>query len=401
MNIYLNNLIQKYKKQKNINWKNVISLKNDNTISYNKLENLNNNNILSKVAILKLNGGLGTSMGCVGPKSIIPVKNNFTFLDIICNQVNSLNIKHNVNIPLILMNSLNTEKDTKHICKKYNIDILHFNQNFLPRMNLNFEPLSTELKENESDLWYPPGHGDIYNALINSDILTDLLEKGIKYIFISNSDNLGAVFDEKILQFMDSNNKDFVMEVVEKTLADVKGGTLIEYENRINLLEVAQVPEEHLNEFYDIEKFKYFNTNNIWLNIEKLSSKIEMEVIYNPKKLKDNTPVVQLEIAMGSAIKSFENSAIINVPRYRFRPVKKCQDLFLIQSELFDLDENYNINCKVKELPSVKFSDNYKKLNDYLEAFQNGIPKLKDLESIEVNDFRIFTEIELKGTVKF
>ena len=144
-------------------------------------------------------------------------------------------------LPLILMNSLNTELDTKNICKKYDIDILHFNQNFLPRLNKDFTPIKESYKEEEKDFWYPPGHGDIYNALLNSNVYNELKQKGIKYIFISNSDNLGATFDAKILEYMHSNNKDFIMEVVEKTLQDVKGGTLINYNNRINLLEVAQV----------------------------------------------------------------------------------------------------------------------------------------------------------------
>jgi len=384
MNTYLKNLISTYQTQKNINWNEVLPISEQKTISYNSLKKKNNDNILSKVAILKLNGGLGTSMGCVGPKSIIPIKNNLTFLDIICNQVNSLNVKYNANIPLILMNSLNTEIDTKHICKKYNIDILYFNQKFLPRMNLNFEPLSNKFKEDEKDLWYPPGHGDIYNSLLNSEILNDLIKRGIKYLFISNSDNLGAVFDEKILQFIDLNNKDFVMEVVEKTLADKKGGILIEYKNRINLLEVAQVPEEHLDEFYDIEKFRYFNTNNIWLNIEKLTSNIEMDVIYNAKKLKDGTSVVQLEIAMGSAIKSFKNSAVINVPRNRFRPVKTCEDLFLIHSDLFDLDKNFHINCSFEKMQKDKFFDDIP-INKLIKSY--NITNIKD----KINVFMFLT----------
>ncbi len=397
MNNYLKKLINTYKSQNDIIWENVESLRLEQTVKYFDLKNNKNLEILNQTAILKLNGGLGTSMGCTGPKSIINIKNNLSFLDIICNQIKILNEKYKSNIPLVLMNSLNTDIDSKNICQKYDIDILHFNQNFLPRLNKNFVPLKESYKEEEKDFWYPPGHGDIYNALLNSNVYTELKQRGIKYLFISNSDNLGATFDAKILEYMYSNNKDFIMEVVEKTLQDVKGGTLINYNERINLLEVAQVPKEHLNEFYDIKTFKYFNTNNIWLNLDMLNDDINMEVIYNPKKLTDGTEIIQLEVAMGSAIKSFENSSIIVVNRNRFKPVKKCQDLFLLQSGLYELDDAFNLICKVDNLPLIKFSDNYKKLNDFQKAFPNGIPKINNLKSLIVNSFRIFDENELEG----
>ncbi len=142
--LYLDNLIENYKNQNNIEWNNVKSLHETQSISYNSFENsqetalVKDKSILNKVAILKLNGGLGTSMGCTGPKSIINIKDNLSFLDIICNQIKVLNKKYSSNIPLVLMNSLNTESDTKNICKNYDIDILHFNQNFLPRLSKDF-----------------------------------------------------------------------------------------------------------------------------------------------------------------------------------------------------------------------------------------------------------------------
>ena len=272
----MDKLINEFKKQKDIIWENVKSVDSNKIINYDDLTKFNNN-LLNKVAILKLNGGLGTSMGCTGPKSAIKVKNDLTFLDIIIKQIEKMDVK----IPLILMNSLNTETETKNICKNSNIEILHFNQNFYPRLDTNFNSFKTEFNEDELDYWYPPGHGDLYNALLNSDVYPKLLKKGIKYLFISNSDNLGANFDSKILNYMNENNIDFLMEVVPKTKADIKGGALIEYQNKINLLEVAQVPEDKLDEFYNIEKFKYFNTNNIWLNLEKITDDIKMDVIYH------------------------------------------------------------------------------------------------------------------------
>ena len=104
---YLHSLITQYHKQESINWESVKSIDRQNVLEYNNLSQKMNTDLLNKFAIIKLNGGLGTSMGCSGPKSTIKVKDDLTFLDIICRQVITLNIKHSVNIPLIFMNSLN------------------------------------------------------------------------------------------------------------------------------------------------------------------------------------------------------------------------------------------------------------------------------------------------------
>lgn len=45
--------------------------------------------------------------------------------------------------------------------------------------------------ENPHLEWCPPGHGDLYAALYGSGRLDELLKKGVKYMFVSNSDNLG------------------------------------------------------------------------------------------------------------------------------------------------------------------------------------------------------------------
>ena len=399
---YLQSLISQYHDQEPINWDLVKSINNDKVEDYNHLSQNINTELLDKLAIIKLNGGLGTSMGCSGPKSTIRVKNDLTFLDIICKQVISLNVKYTTNIPLVFMNSLNTESETTKICQEYekHIEIHHFNQNFLPRMSTGFNPLATEYNDSEKNLWYPPGHGDIYQALRQSEVFKQLESRGIKYLFISNSDNLGATIDLKILQSMYDSQKDFIMEVVPKTLADVKGGSLIKYKDKIQLLEVAQVPEKNLDEFYNIQKFKYFNTNNIWITLDSLKDNNPlMEVIYNPKKLSDGTPIVQLEIAMGSAIKSFNKSGLVSVPRTRFRPVKKCQDLFLIMSNLFNLDEMFLLQTNVNKLPLIKFSDDYKKIQDFSRAFPKGIPDISKLESLILDNFKVFDSGLLEGNI--
>ena len=95
--------------------------------------------------------------------------------------------------------------------------------------------------------WYPPGHGDVYPSLKRSGLLDKFIKEGKEFIFISNIDNLGATVDVEILNLLLHPNNgnsscDFLMEVTDKTRADVKGGTLIRYEDRLQLLEIAQVP---------------------------------------------------------------------------------------------------------------------------------------------------------------
>ena len=94
--------------------------------------------MLDKLVVVKLNGGLGTSMGCKGPKSVIPVRNDLTFLDLTVQQIEYLNQKFDADVPLILMNSFNTDEDTQKIIKKYSgfkVRILTFNQSRYPRIN--------------------------------------------------------------------------------------------------------------------------------------------------------------------------------------------------------------------------------------------------------------------------
>ena len=195
--------------------------------------------------------------------------------------------------------------------------------------------------------WYPPGHGDFYLSFSNSGLLDQFIKEGREYCFISNVDNLGATVDLNILSMLLNNQTpnpiDFVMEVTDKTKADVKGGTLIQYENHLRLLEIAQVPKEHVDDFKSIKTFKIFNTNNIWIRLPSKSctyeatwslpcdaaycwlliyfhlmitgiqealktNGLDMEVIVNNKTLDNGLNVIQLETAVGSAMKSFNSS---------------------------------------------------------------------------------------------
>jgi UTP--glucose-1-phosphate uridylyltransferase len=234
------------------------------------------------------------------------------------------------------MNSFNTEDDTQRIIQKYqghNIDILTFNQSRFPRITReSLLPLPRDYNAS-IESWYPPGHGDIFDALANSGTLDQLIARGKEIIFISNVDNLGAIVDLNILQHMANTKAEYIMELTDKTKADVKGGTIIDYDGTVRLLEIAQVPSDHVEEFKSIKKFKYFNTNNIWLNLKAIKRVVEnhelkLEIIPNvktisvDKKGESDLNVLQLETAVGAAIRHFKGAHGVNVPRRRFLPVK-------------------------------------------------------------------------------
>ncbi|KAI5408144.1 hypothetical protein KIW84_054109 [Lathyrus oleraceus] len=329
-------------------------------------------NLLDKLVVLKLNGGLGTTMGCTGPKSVIEVRDGLTFLDLIVIQIENLNSKFGSNVPLLLMNSFNTHDDTQKIVEKYtnsNVEIHTFNQSQYPRLVVDdFLPLPSK-GQTGKDGWYPPGHGDVFPSLMNSGKLDTLLS-----------------------------------QVTPKTLADVKGGTLISYEGR--LLEIAQVPDEHVSEFKSIEKFKIFNTNNLWVNLKAIKRLVEadalkMEIIPNPKEV-DGVKVLQLETAAGAAIKFFDKAIGINVPRSRFLPVKATSDLLLVQSDLYTLQDGFVVRNQARENPenpSIELGPEYKKVSSFLGRFKS-IPSIVELDSLKVaGDVWFGAGVTLKGKV--
>ncbi|KAL8550087.1 hypothetical protein ACS0TY_008788 [Phlomoides rotata] len=365
--------------------------------------------LLDKLVVLKLNGGLGTTMGCTGPKSVIEVRNGLTFLDLIVIQIEYLNTKYGCNVPLLLMNSFNTHDDTLKIVEKYtksNIDIHTFNQSQYPRLVVeDFTPLPSK-GNNTKEAWYPPGHGDVFPSLKNSGKLDALLSKGKEYVFVANSDNLGAVVDLKILNHLVKNKNEYCMEVTPKTLADVKGGTLISYEGKVQLLEIAQVPDEHVNEFKSIEKFKIFNTNNLWVNLQAINRLVEadalkMEIIPNPKEV-DGIKVLQLETAAGAAIRFFDHAIGSNVPRSRFLPVKATSDLLLVQSDLYTLADGFVTRNPARANPanpSIDLGPEFKKVANFLSRFKS-IPSIIELDSLKVTgDVWFGLGVTLKGKV--
>lgn len=406
-------LFDRYLESRNkpkIAWDKIKPPKDDNIITYDKLsppEASQIRHLLNKLVIVKLNGGLGTSMGCTGPKSVIQVRNDLTFLDLTVQQIEDLNKRYDCDVPLVLMNSFNTNSDTLNLIRKYKdrkVKIYTFMQSKYPRINK--ETLMPEAGE-----FYPPGHGDFYESFYDSQLLQQFINEEREYCFVSNIDNLGADVDLNILSELITKGTEaptYVMEVTDKTMADVKGGTLVEYEDKLMLLEIAQVPREHVDEFKSVRKFKIFNTNNLWMSLKSIDSlvrhsSLDLDIIVNPKHLDTGIDVIQLETAAGAAMKFFDRAIGINVPRSRFLPVKKTSDLLLIMSDLYKLDNGRLVMNPARAFPSiplVKLGDeHFSKVREFQSRFAS-IPDVLELNHLTVSgDVTFGKSVSLRGTV--
>jgi len=270
-------------------------------------------------------------------------------------------------------------------------------------------------EKNPSNEWCPPGHGDLYAALAGSGWLDALLSGGVKYAFVSNSDNLGAVLDAGLLRYFAESEMPFLMEATRRTGADKKGGHLAvrNADNQLLLREVAQCAEGDLDEFQNIDKHQYFNTNSLWIRLDVLKDLLEKEngvlplpMIKNKKTIdprdKKSTVVYQLEVAMGAAIESFPGSGAICVPRSRFAPVKTTSDLFALRSDAYEQTPDGRIAlvaARESKPPVIDLSDEYKMV-DSLEGL--GMPSLIKVGKLTVRGSVRFADgVTIVGDVSF
>ena len=364
---------------------------------------------LGKLAIIKLNGGSGTSMGLTRAKSLLPVRDGRTFLDIIVRQVLRLREKTGREIPLVFMNSFSTHTDTMLAIEGFDNGAtrvpLAFIQHKSPKILQ--EDLSPAVWDKNPELeWNPPGHGDIYTSMVTSGSLQKLLEAGFEYAFISNSDNLGAVVDPAIFGFMIANDLPFLMEVADRTPSDKKGGHLcrLKTTGRLALRETAQCPKENIHSFQDIETYSFFNTNSIWVNLKVLEKvftyhgMMPLDLIVNSKHLDPrdaSSPMAyQLETAMGAAISSFRQAQVISVPRTRFAPVKTCNDLLNVMSDNFVLTgEQTVVPNPARLLGPIEIDLDpqfFHKIDEFQLRFPHGAPSLLGCSSLRVKGDIVF-----------
>ena len=315
---------------------------------------------LDEAVVLKLNGGLGTSMGMTQAKSLIEAKDGQTFLDVIARQVLELRERSGARLPLVLMDSFHTHDDALAALRHADLESdvpLDFVQHKEPKIRVD-DLMPVEWPDDPSLEWCPPGHGDLYTALLTSGMLDALLERGYRYAFVSNSDNLGAVLEPRILAWMAREEIPFAMEVTRRTEADRKGGHLARRpDGGYVLRETAQTPEEDLDALQDISRHRYVNTNNLWVDLRALGDVLRerdgvlgLPLIVNSKTVdpgdKSTPEVFQLETAMGAAIGVFDGAQPVAVPRRRFSPVKTTEDLLALRSDAYVLTDDARVELR-------------------------------------------------------
>jgi UTP--glucose-1-phosphate uridylyltransferase len=385
---------------------------------------------LDQAVVIKLNGGLGTSMGMDRAKSLLEVKDGMSFLDVIARQVLALREAGGARVPLVLMNSFYTRDDSLALLERYDelaSDVpFDFVQHKEPKLLVDgLAP--AEWPRDPSLEWCPPGHGDIYPALLTSGMLATLLERGYRYAFMSNSDNLGAVLDPRILAWFAQEGLPYACEVTERTAADKKGGhiAVLKETGGLILRETAQTPDGDMDAFTDVDRHPYFHVNNLWVDLRALDELLRerdgvigLPMIVNEKTVdpgdSSSPAVYQLETAMGAAIEVFtertsssgtgHGARAIRVPRSRFVPVKKTSDLLVLRSDAYVLADGGRIELAgARDAPPlVELDDEHYKLLPRFDAhFPAGPPSLVEAERLEVvGDVTFGRDVAVRGSVR-
>ena len=375
---------------------------------------------LAHTVVIKLNGGLGTSMGMTRAKSLLSVKEGHCFLDVIAKQVLWLRERHACSVPLLLMNSFRTRDDSlavlaRHagLAGKLPLDFL---QHKVPRIRAD-DHTPIVWPAEPSYEWCPPGHGDLYTALLTSGVLDALVEAGFRTAFVSNADNLGAVLDLELLGWFAESGAPFAMEVKERTIADRKGGHLaLRKGGGLILRETAQCPEDERAEFEDISLYRFFNTNNLWLDLPALRETLRardgvlgLPMIKNRKPVdpadSDSPEVIQLETAMGAALSVFEGARTIRVPAHRFAPVKTTNDLLVVRSDAYELAPDFRVVPAPGAHPEDTLIDLdptcFKHIDSMEERFPEGTPSLRACRELVVRgDVSFGADVVIRGVVR-
>lgn len=400
---------------------------------------------LDHTVVIKLNGGLGTSMGLTGPKSLLRVRGEDTFLDLTARSLLDLRARTGHQVPLVLMDSFATRDPSLAALARHG-DLSgplprDFLQNRVPKLDA--DTLAPAEHPTDPELtWAPPGHGDFYPALAGSGMLRTLLDQGFRYAFVSNIDNLGAVLDPRILGHVVATGVPFLMEVADRTAADRKGGHLArrrptpdarsadggsasadgrsgdavagqgQGQGGLVLREIAQTREADLDAFADTATHRYFNTNSLWVDLRALDAAmtaaggvLSLPMIVNHKTVDPTDPasrrVVQLETAMGAAIATFPGAGALRVPRSRFLPVKTTNDLLVLRSDAYEVrDGALHLVAGRDSAPLVDLDGHFTLVGDFDTRFPGGPPSLVDADSLTVRGDVVFgAGVTVRGAV--
>jgi UTP--glucose-1-phosphate uridylyltransferase len=375
---------------------------------------------LDGLVVIKLNGGLGTSMGMSKAKSLLPARDGLSFLDITARQILHAREKYRARLPLVLMNSFRTRDDSLAALAAYpDLPVakvpLDFLQNREPKL-VAADLTPVEWPADPSLEWCPPGHGDLYTALNASGLLAELLDQGLRYAFVSNADNLCATPDPHAAAWFVESGAPFVSEVCRRTAMDRKGGHLAvrKRDGQLILRETAQTAPEDQEALADVSRHRYVTANNLWIDLRAVAATLEqrhgvlgLPLIRNEKTVdpsdKTSPEVIQIETAMGAAVEVFEGAQALEVERTRFLPVKSTNDLLALRSDVYRLadDDLVTLAAGRDDAPTIDLDpDFYKLVNDFDARFPDGPPSLKQARSLSVRgDWTFDAGVVVRGDV--
>ena len=358
---------------------------------------------IRKTAVIKLNGGLGTSMGMDRAKSLLCVRRGLSFLDIIARQVLHLRTQYDAPLPLMFMNSFRTSADTMEALARY--------EDLAGRRPAAGVPpeQGAQAPRRRPACRRPtprrPTSSGVRPATATSTprcaapgCSRGCIDAGYRYVFVSNSDNLGAVPDARVAGWFAQSGAPFAIEAVRRTPSDRKGGHFArrKSDGRIVLRESAQTLDADQEALADLDRHRFCSTNNLWFDLEAMVDTLDarggilgLPLIRNVKHLDPadrSTPeVIQVETAMGAAIEVFEGARTIEVGRDRFVPVKTTDDLLVLRSDVYDLGKDFVLDQAGDDVPYVSLDgDFYKLVGDFDKRFPEGAPSLREADSFTV-----------------
>jgi UDP-N-acetylglucosamine pyrophosphorylase len=361
-------------------------------------------------------------MGLESAKSLLPVKNGDTFLDFIARQILQLRATTASLEPgFYLMNSFSTQNETLSYLRKYTSltagEAIDFLQNMAPKIDAKtFEPVTWSAQPTSSGAL--PDMATSFRLSSVPDCSTAFLPAGSSSCLF-RTPTIWCDRRCKAPAILRKPGSSFLMEVAERTGADRKGGHLAQRKStgRLLLRELAQCPEEDESHFQNIERHRFFNTNNLWVRLDRIKEELErnggalpLPLITNSKTVDPRDPsstkVLQLESAMGAAIECFDRSGAVVVPRTRFAPVKTTSDLLVLRSDACRVTEDHRLILVEERVGSPPLVDldakHYKLLQDFERYFPDGPPSLVRCESLKIRGPVAFAKgVVCEGKVEF
>lgn len=355
-------------------------------------------NLLDKIVVVKFNDTLGTALGFNGPKSLIGIRDGLTSLDLIVNQIQSLNLTYGCHIPLVLMNTISTHDDSLKALEKYstsNVDILPLSQGQHPQKK-------SSSGQSSADELYPSDHAAAFLSLMKSSGTLDvLLSQGKEYVHVVSSDNVAAAVDPRIMSHLSQNNIEYCMEVTPTTSYLSKSKMVNQRQGMFELAEIARtLPKD------STEKFKFIDTRSLWVNLKAIrrlvdTNALKIENLSVSKEMEGDQMVLQ-ETAAGSTIQLFDKAIGINVPQFRVVQLNATSDLLLLQSDLYSTSEGVLVRNTAQANPanpSIELGPEFEKVSDFQRRFKS-IPSIVGLDSLKVaGDVWFGAGVILKGRV--